>query len=166
MNILIFLNDYDLIQKILNILTIISFCVSIYLFVSKKISERRNIKISILDHAERATQVVQFFIYIQNCSNSPITISSICIVNSNKLYPCELLPKKIKGSGSDILKTPMFPINFSPKQGHQCFLEFLYCEDVQLIAGKTVDLQIHTNRGVINKSLILPHISHYLHNKM
>ena len=42
-------------------------------------------------------------------------------------------------------------------------LEFVGLEQIQLTPGKKVDFVIHTNRGPINKSVILPPESRYLH---
>ena len=95
------------------------------------------------------------YLYLQNNSNSPLTISGISIVHNDKKYPCELIPKKIRGKGENLIKTPMFPINLSPNQGVLFPFEFLNCQDIEISPDKKIVLEIYTNRKMIEKSLTL-----------
>lgn len=124
---------------------------------------RRNIQITIFDHITCIGTVAQFFMHIQNQSFSPICISSMSLIHNGNKIECELLPKKIRSSGSDLITTPMFPINLSPRQGCLNFYEFINCQDISLVPGKKVDFVIYTNRGPIKKTVTLGEISHYLH---
>ncbi len=128
------------------------------------LSTRKKLKIEILD-SETIWDVMQFFIYIQNQSHSSICISSISIRYDKKEIYCELVPKKIRGKGDELIRTPMFPLNISPLQGGMYFLEFVYCPKISLDPGKILDFVIHTNRGPLKKSVTLGDKSHYLHNE-
>ena len=151
-------------QDIYNLLGIAGFLLSAILFLSQLVTHRSNISLKIYDYKKIAT-IVQIFINIQNNSSASLCIHSFSIINGSKIYLCELIPKKIRGHEETLCLTPMFPLNLAPYQGYQCFLEFLFCEDIQLGPGKTLALKIHTNRGVIDKSVILGNISHYLHTR-
>ncbi len=149
-------------QWVYNIFGILGFVMSGLIFLIRLFSRRKKIDLQVYDYTKHS-YVIQLFVNIQNNSYSSICIHSISLVNGDSSFSCELIPKKIKGSGDDLIKTPMFPLNLSPRHGFQCFLEFLFCEEIQLAPDKTLDLKIHTNRGVINKSLTLGNTSHYLH---
>lgn len=152
----------NFIQAMYNLLGILGFLMSAILFITHLLSRRKKIRIKVHDYT-KIRHVVQLFINLQNYSSSSLCIHSISLINDSSEFPCELLPKAIRESGHQLITTPMFPLNLSPHQGFQCFLEFLFCEDIQLVADKTLVLKIYTNRGVINKSVTLGNISHYLH---
>ena len=149
-------------QLVINVLSITAFVMSAFLSVSKFLSARRNIKIVIYDYSQ-PLGTVQFFIHFQNMASSNVSIQSISIIENEREYPCELIPKKIRGSDSELLKSTDFPIFLCPDQGYLCFLEFVSCRDIQLVPGKKVDLRIYSNRGPINRSVTLGNTSHYLH---
>lgn len=150
-------------QNICNILGCLSFFGTGYLFICRWINGRKNLEVSIIDHSKIFGRIVQFFISFQNHSSNPLTIHSVTIVYNEKEYPCELIPKKIRGKDENGIKTPMFPLNLVPDQGYLCYLEFLNCEDIPVTEGKTIALKIHTNRGPITKSITLGDKDHYLH---
>lgn len=150
-------------QNMYNILACLSFVGTAYLLVCRYISGRKNIEIAIIDHSKVYGKIVQFFISFQNQSTAPLAIHSVSIVYNGKEYPCELIPKKIRQSNENIIYSPMFPLNLAPRQGYLCYLEFLNCEDILIIEGRTVVLKIHTNRGAIKKVIVLHNTSHYLH---
>mgnify|MGYP001169922954 FL=1 len=150
-------------QNLYNIVACLSFLGTGYLFICRWLSSRKNIKTSIIDHAKVFGRIVQFFVSFQNQSTAPLTVHSVAIVYAAKEYPCELIPKKIRGKNECAINTPMFPLNLAPQHGYLCYLEFLNCEDILIAEGKTVVLKIHTNRGPIKKSIILQSKSHYLH---
>ena len=149
-------------QLIINVLSIAAFLMSAFLSISKFVSQRRNIKIVIYDYAQ-PLGTVQFFIHFQNMASSNISIQSISIIENEREYPCELIPKKIRGAGSELLKSAGFPIFLCQDQGYLCFLEFVSCQDIQLAPGKTVALRIYSNHGPIDRSVTLGNTSHYLH---
>lgn len=149
-------------QLVINVLSIMAFVMSAFLSVSKFLSARRNIKIVIYDYSQ-PLGTVQFFIHFQNMASSNVSIQSISIIENEREYPCELIPKKIRGSDSELLKSTDFPIFLCPDQGYLCSLEFVSCRDIQLVPGKKVDLRIYSNRGLINRSVTLGNTSHYLH---
>lgn len=149
-------------QLVINVLSIMAFAMSAFLSVSKFLSARRNIKIVIYDYSQ-PLGTVQFFIHFQNMASSNVSIQSVSIIENEREYPCELIPKKIRGSDSELLKSTDFPIFLCPDQGYLCFLEFVSCRDIQLVPGKKVDLRIYSNRGPISRSVTLDNTSHYLH---
>lgn len=149
-----------------NITFLLALLGSIGTFISSAhiyLSNRRKVTIKIFDYTSYHGEIAQFLIHIQNDSSSPLCISSISLVCDGIETCCELIPKKIRGTGGDLLKTPMFPINLSGKQGVPHFLEFVGLEQIQLVPDKKIDFVIYTNRGSINKSVILPPESRYLH---
>lgn len=144
-------------------LALISSVLSIFSTLHILISSRKNISIEIFDYT-KVYKTVQFFMYVQNKSHLPICISCISIIYDDKKYPCELIPKKIRGTGEDLIRTPQFPLNLTPQYGIHSFFEFVNSPDIELTLGKNVDFLIYTNRGVLKKSVVLPEKSHYLHN--
>jgi len=157
--------DFDFVQLIFNILSILGFIMSGILTAVQIFSKRKNINVFVCDYAKR-TSVVQLFTFIQNNSKAGITINSFSIIENDKQLQCELIPKTIYKKDTKFIMSPMFPINLAPNQGYSCFLEFLFCEEIQLYPDKILHLRIHTNLGTIDKSLILGSTSHYLHKKI
>lgn len=149
-------------ENITLFIAIVGFAGTIISWIASFLRHRRNISVQIIDYAQRL-HVIQLFIRIQNNSSAPLAIHSVSISGHDDTFSCELIPKRIREFDSDPTKSPMFPINLVAKQGYQCFLEFLYCEDIELAPGKTIGLIIHSNRGPINKSVTLGNTSHYLH---
>lgn len=147
---------------ILNIMTIISFVVSGILGISKLLQSRKKLDIEIKDY-KNIFNVIQLYMFITNNSTNPISISSISLNSNGKSIQCELLPKKIRGKGNDLISTPTFPLNVNPQESRNYFLEFLDCSDILLNEGTLLSLTIYTNRGMIKKDITLPHKSHYLH---
>lgn len=148
-----------------NILCILGFLSSMLLWIKTYLDSRKKINLQIYDYKKYPHGVIQFFVYIQNNSSSPLTISDISIKSNDCLKQCELVSKTIKKNINCTIETPMFPINLNSKQGFNCFLEFLDCEQIALAPQKKVDFLICTNRGYLNKSLVLDNISHYLNTK-
>lgn len=149
-------------ENITFVLAVIGSIGTILNFIYTYLSSRKRIDIQVLDYTS-IFNVVQLFMYIQNQSRSPICISCISLIIDDKEIPCELIPKKIRGDGSNLICTPFFPINFSPLMGVQHFFEFVNCPNISLASGKTVSFAIYTNRGVIKKSVILGDTTRYLH---
>lgn len=150
-------------QDTYNILGIIGFILSALIWIYTYRKNRVLLDVEIKDYTKVFGRVVQLYLYIQNNSGSPLTISGISIVHNEKKYPCVLLPRKIRGTGEDLIKTPMFPINLSPHEGILLPFEFSNCQDIELALDKTVALEIYTNRKMIEKSLILGRPDHLLH---
>ncbi len=127
---------------------------------------RNSIKLTVLDYARRGEDVMQFFLLFQNISTLPASISQLLVSCGGSWYPCELEPKMIKRLPSGYeAKTPCFPLNLPPSAFVATYLEFLKTKDIQLAPGITVSFQIHTNRGILTKSLTLEDMGHYLHNR-
>ena len=109
--------------------------------------------------------IAQIYLDVRNLSINPIAISSISIKVDQKLYPCDLLQKKIRYSGDILYMTPLFPLNIAPQTSQQYFLEFLDVPDICITSGTTFYLSFDTNHGMITKSVILPCKGRYLHIK-
>ena len=150
-------------QLILNIISILAFFMSLTTWIVTFITHRMHVSVEVKDFAKR-NHVVQFYLYIQNNSATPFTVSGISIVSGSRKYPCEYLPKLIRTQNDRvIIETPYLPVNFSSHQG-QCFaFEFLNCQDISLAPGKKVDLEIYTNQKTLKKSLLLPQQDKILH---
>lgn len=157
------LSTTDSIQSLYNLLGITGFLLSAIIWIYTIFQKRCDLFLDIKDYTKVFGRVIQLYLYIQNLSDSPITISGISIAHNNTFFPCELLPKKIRGEGDSLIKTPMFPINLAPHQGILVPFEFLNCQDIALTPYKTLDLEIYTNRKVLRKSLTLVQPDHLLH---
>jgi len=127
-------------------------------------ASRTNMQFRIVDYV-RINDVTQFFIEMQNLSSAPICISSVSIIDGASRCKCELLSKKILLQGDILYRTPLFPINLPPRTSRLFFLEFLCAPKIFLVEGKTVLLSFDTNRGTLEKELVLPDTAHYLHKK-
>lgn len=159
------LQNNNLVQNICNIFTCLSFIGTLYLLLCQLVKNRKNLSVSVIDYASRQGSVFLMLLF-QNNSLLPLSVSSIHIVHGEKHYQCELIPKKIRGKNALLIMSPLFPLNLAPKEDRQCFLEFLFAEDIPLDYDKKVVLQIHSNRGLISKQITLGHKSHYLNNKV
>lgn len=149
-----------------NLLAILAFIGSAGLYLKAFLDSRRKVSLSVNDYKRYDDiGVVQFFVLLQNNSSKPLCISSIAIKQPSDIQTCELIPKPIRGIEPNMIKTPWFPLNLSPHEGVLHYLEFLYCEDIELGRDKTVAFQIHTNRGMVEKAVTLGNISYYLHTK-
>ena len=164
-NLIALLSDGDGIQYVYNCMAVIAFIGCAILYIFSFLRSRRKIVFSIIDYRKSFEHVCSFFCYIHNPSSLPLCVKSISICQNGKLYRCELTPKLIRGKDEGLLKSPAFPLNLSAKEGAMYFLEFLFCEDIELDRGKKVDFQVHTNRGVIKLNAVLGNISYYLHTK-
>lgn len=150
-------------QSTYNALGILGFVLSALLWFFAVYKKRTNLYVESKDYTKALGEIVQLYLYIQNQSDSPITISGISIVHYEKKLPCELIPKKIRKTGDNIIYTPCFPINLAPQQG-VCFpFEFLNCRDIEVGPGKKVALEIYTNRKLVKESLILNQPNTLLH---
>ena len=149
-------------ENITFILAVIGSLGTIFNFAYTYFSSRRRIDMQILDYSSHLN-VVQFFMYIQNQSRSPICISCISLQLDDKEISCELIPKKIRGNDTNLICTPSFPLNLSSLMGVQYFFEFVNCPDISLASGKTISFVIYTNRGALKKSVKLGDTSRYLH---
>lgn len=160
-----FLSDNDGIKYVYNCMAVLAFVGCAALYALSFFRARRKIIFSVIDYRKSFGHICSFFVYIHNQSSLPLCIKSISIYQNGKLYRCELVPKLIRGQGECLLKSPAFPLNLSAKEGGMYFLEFLFCEDIELDRGKKVDFQVHTNRGVIKLNAVLGNISYYLHTR-
>ncbi len=153
-------------QIILNIISVLAFVMSAATWIFTIIKNRKNLSIEIIDYRNYAKSA-HFYICVTNNSQTPISITSINIPN---ISSCILEPKIVKEftdttakTTTDKIKTPAFPINLQGKEGLNCYLQFPDFQKTSLFQGKKVDFEIYTNRGLINKSIILGCTGRYLH---
>lgn len=163
MKILKLLCSADSSQILYNILGILGFALSALIWICTFLNNRTRLTVKVKDYRKYFEKVIQLYLYIQNDSDNAIVISGLSLLHNKQQYPCELLPKKIRGKGDDLIKTPLFPINLSPCQGVLLPFEFLDCQDIELSPDKTIALEIHTNRKKIEKSLTLDQPGYLLH---
>ena len=148
---------------ILDIISILAFVMTLITWIYNFLNRRINAEVKIKDFAKR-WDVVQLYLYIQNNSSSPFTISGVSVISNQDKHPCESLPKIIRTRNDEVvIRTPYFPVNFSAHQGQCLALEFLHCPDIELAPGKTVELEIYTNRKTLKKSLTVPQPDRILH---
>lgn len=150
-------------QAIYNLLGILGFVFSGFLWIYTLYRNRTNLDIEIKDYSKAFGHVVQLYLYLQNNSDNPLTISGLSLIHKEKKYLCELLPKKIRKTGDSLIQTPMFPVNLSPQQGVFLPFEFLNCQDIEIVPDKKIVLEIHTNRKKLKKSLTLDQPGTLLH---
>ena len=148
---------------ILDIVSILAFIMTLITWIYNFLNRRINAEIEIKDFAKH-WDVVQLYLYIQNNSSSPFTISGVSVISNSDKHPCESLPKIIRTRNDEVvIRTPYFHVNFSAHQGQCLALEFLHCPDIELAPGKTVELEIYTNRKILRKSLTAPQPDRILH---
>ena len=147
----------------LSITSILAFIMSSITWIFNFLAHRINADIEIKDYAKQRGSV-QLYLYIQNNSSYPFTISGVSIISVSSKHPCEQLPKIIRKQNDEVvIRTPYFPVNFSAHQGQCLALEFLHCPDIELTSGRTVELEIYTNRRILKKSLTVPLPDRILH---
>ncbi len=81
-------------QLFLNFLTILSFIMSAATWLLTAYSRSIRLSCSVSDYRKYDQGVLQLFLYIQNNSEKPMTISGISLIIDNQKYPCELVEKK------------------------------------------------------------------------
>lgn len=152
-------------QLFLNFLTILSFIMSAATWLLTAYSRSIRLSCSVSDYRKYDQGILQLFLYIQNNSEKPMTISGISLIIDNQKYPCELVEKKIRTvNGLVTQSTPNFPLNFSPSQGRMEFIEFLNCPGIEASPGKMVEIEIYTNRKALKRFLSLPQSSPFFHH--
>ena len=155
-------------------IAVFAFIMSAATWVLSFIRERKRIDVSVIDYSARV-ESVQLFMLFMNKSRLPISITSVAIVNGNKSALCELEPQDVKilaeKSGNvvtrqDVYRTASMPIYILPLGATQQYLEFRIAHlglETPLARGSKVSLAISTNRGTINKTVLLGDTAHYLH---
>lgn len=134
------------------ILSVLAFIMSFVTWVVHAFQHSTRLSIKNIDYRVWPGDIVQLFVYIQNNSVAPITISGLSILESGRKFPCELVSKKIRSENGIVTRsTPNFPLNFSSSQGSMYFLEFVHCPGIALAPNKTVAFEIYTNRGCLKK---------------
>lgn len=152
-------------QLFLNFLTILSFIMSAATWMLTAYNRSIQLSCAISDYIKYDQGILQLFLYIQNNSEKPITISGISLIIDSQKYPCELVKKKIRSvNGLVTQSTPNFPLNFSPSQGRMEFIEFLNCPSIETSPGKMVEIEIYTNRKALKRCLSLPQSSPFFHH--
>lgn len=138
------------------LLSLLAFIMSSITWIVHAFQHSTRFTVKVIDFIVRPNNVVQFFMYFQNNSLLPITVSGISYIESDKKYPCELTPKTLRTVNGVVTRsTPAFPLNFAPSQGSMYFLEFINCPGNSLDPDKMADFEIYTNRGRLNKSAVL-----------
>lgn len=139
------------------LISLTSLTLSLYNFIYNLVCRKCKVKIIIHNHSNMSN-THQFYVTIQNCSQLPISISSICI---NKSYFCILEPSMIEEhihrKGNNIVsrtetKTIPFPINLNSLQSYSGYLEF---RNVHNFDKNNFTLTIFTNRKVIKSVKIV-----------
>lgn len=152
-------------QSILNLLTVLAFIMSATTWLLTAYNRSIRVSCNVIDFIKYDRGIIQLFMYIQNNSEKPLTISGMSLVIDCNRYPCELISKKIRTVNDVIVQaTPNFPLNFSPAQGRMEFFEFLHCPDIEASPGKTVVIEIYTNRKPLKRLLTLPQSSPFYHH--
>lgn len=160
----LFTNDSNLIQSVINVMTIISFCTSTILGINEFRRSRKKLKITIIDYDKTDnSKIALLFLCVENKSSSPIAITSISIVQGAHRHICSLISEPvIFMNDTPQITSPNFPLNFSSLEALNCLLIFHECKEIQLHQGNRIHLLICTNRGKIDKYLVLPQQSSYL----
>ena len=149
-------------DTIVAICSVISLIISLFLITKDFLKSRIKLRVKVIDYVS-TNGIVQLYLHIYNQSSSMATISSFKLSLKDRSVTCELLPKKIKSFGSTMFMTPEFPLNISPHEGLNVFLEFLDCGDIQLMKGNLLSLTVHTNLKPLKINEFLPDESYYLH---
>lgn len=144
------------------LLSLLAFIMSSITWVVHAFQHSTHFSVQVIDFVAYSDNIL-FFLYFQNNSSSPITVSGISYITPDKKYPCELVPKVLRTEHGIVTRsTPNFPLNFAPSQGAMYFIDFRYCPGNSLDPDKMVDFEIYTNRGRLNKSVALASREHLL----
>ena len=150
-------------QNLLNLISILAFIMSSITWFCTALNRSIKFSIEVKDYVEYRN-AVQFYLYMQNNSGRPITVSGISIIYNDQNFPCRMLPSLLRSQGQNpVITTPFLPVNFAPHQGSCYAFEFLHCPEIGLIPGKTVDFEIYTNRKVLKRSVVLGNTCEILH---
>lgn len=145
-------------SNIVVLISLISLALSLYNFFYSLICKKCKLKIILHDHLSNSNNTHQFYVTIQNCSQLPISISSLCI---NKKYFCLLEPTLVKEltrrTGNTVIsrvetKTIPFPINLSSLQSYSGYLEF---RNVDNFDKDNFSISVFTNRKAIKNVTII-----------
>lgn len=150
-------------QNILNIISILAFIMTSITWICTAINHSIKFSVEVKDYAKHGS-VVQFYLYMQNNSGKPITISGLSIAYQNQQFPCKMIPSVIRYRDQEpLITTPFLPVNFAPHQGSCYAFEFLHCPDIELAPGKTVEFEIYTNLKVLKRFVTLGNTDGILH---
>lgn len=150
-------------QHFLNILTILAFFMSSATWLYTLYTHSIKLSIEVKDHTKRFGSV-QLYLYFQNNSAQYLAITGISILDKDRKLPCNALRSILRvQDGSALIETPTLPVNLSPCHGVCHAFSFSDCQDIELAEGKTLALEIYTNRCVLKRSVILPPQDHILH---
>lgn len=142
-------------QNFLNFISIAAFIMSLTTWIMTAIQQSIRISVEVKDYSKPYGKIIQLYLYIQNNSKKPFTISGISLIHDKRKYPCKLLPSSIIEKGDIKIYTPLFPINFAAYQGVLLPFEFLDCSDIPLGPNKKIEIEICTNLKVIKRFLTL-----------
>ena len=81
--------------------------------------------------------------------------------------PCELEPKKVRGTPPawNSVVSVHFPIRIHPRDAELSYIEFVDCPYTRLEAGTTVNFQIQTIRRMVRKTVVLGRKAYYLNKR-
>ena len=157
--------DFIMLENIINfmksnialLISFISLCLSLYNFAYNLLCRKCKIRI-IVHNYSHYFDTHRFYVTIQNCSQLPVSISSICI---NKSCFCILEPSIVKvnteHSGNTVIsrnetKTIAFPINLNSLQSYSGYLDF---RGIDNFNKNNFSLSIFTNRKAIKNAKVI-----------
>ncbi len=156
-------------QTVLNILTVIAFCLSTFTFVKDLVEKRKNLDAKILQIAPGYNtnyQSYYFCFQILNKSKLPISISNIQIKVNDRFFdvldrPVNIFEAKVRDKEDNIIDTMKIPTTTMPIMLQSLGSARLYFtsykeKDFYLNPKQKITLSIYTNRGTISKAIILP----------
>lgn len=151
-------------QIIVNLIAIASFILSASSWIHSVISRRIRLDFDVIDY-RTYRHSCKIYCCLTNSSSLPIVINSVAILINGVPFDCFLQPLVARRLQGVCHYTASFPLNINAGEGLQKYIEYRYFPDdkpIQLTQGKTVAFQIRTNRGLLNKSVVLGPPAHYL----
>ena len=141
-----------------NVITIVSFLMSLISFCSLAIRHSIRIRCELLDwRYVKDTGIIQCFFHVENNSMLPLSVNGISFFHEETSYPCELTVKSVHTTPQGrTWPTSDLPAYLAEGQAYNLLLEFLHAEDISLAPGRTIDVVICTNRRSLRRSLSIP----------
>lgn len=149
-------------ENIALVISVIGISLSLLNFIIAIISRHKKIKLSILEYS-RFNKTHQFLLSIENCSQLPISISSIFLITNGQKYECVKIPYTVKSNttyengkyNTKEIKSISFPIAISSLGGLSGYFEFPNVPTAFETPETVLTFSLYTNRGKI-KSLKVP----------
>ena len=154
------------------IISIIGISLSLLNFALVLISRHKKIKLSILEYSH-GNKTHQFLLGLENCSQLPISISSIFLICDGIKYECTKTPHIVKRDttyeiglyNTKEITSIAFPIAISSLGSLRGYVEFPNSPKAFENHDTVLSFSLHTNRGKI-KSLKVPLDSKCRHNNV